>query len=448
MLLYVDAKSQTIANDNFHKQSKVEHLNSSGIKWVEGLTWKQVKEKAKSENKYIFVDCYATWCAPCKKMDKDVYTDSKVGEILNKSFFSIKVQMDVTSKDNEETKAWYADARYINREYKPEAYPCFLFFSPGGKLIHRDFGIKNPDGFINLILEAMSDPIGKYENELYQFKNEKLDYADMSRLARQVRKNKDNELALRIARKYKVDYLDRQPFEKAFSKENLKFIAEFYYYLINSKDRYFHFIYNNSQYADSLIDIENVNKISELIITGIITKEEITDMLYIDNKPLKITPNWKKISASITSKYDSYYSNKIIPNQQINYYRAVGNWKRYVLCVDKKIKHYPPSPGGKLFGEVFGDAWHLNSHAWAIFKNCNRKKLLRKALNWVNLSLQLVTDSPRSSFIDTKANILYKLGKVREAIVLEQAAVDLDHTKHHEETLEKMKKGEPTWTIK
>jgi thiol:disulfide interchange protein len=45
---------------------------SKGINFENNLSWEQVKEKAKAENKYIFVDCYATWCGPCKAMDKEV----------------------------------------------------------------------------------------------------------------------------------------------------------------------------------------------------------------------------------------------------------------------------------------------------------------------------------------------------------------------------------------
>ncbi len=47
--------------------------SSKGIKFEEGLNWQQVKEKAEKDQKYIFVDCYATRCAPCKQMEKEVY---------------------------------------------------------------------------------------------------------------------------------------------------------------------------------------------------------------------------------------------------------------------------------------------------------------------------------------------------------------------------------------
>src|SRR5687767_5878813 len=88
-----------------------------GIKWTTGLTWPQVLEKAKKENKYIFLDCYTTWCGPCKWMDKDVYTNDTVGQFFNEKFISVKVQMDQTKKDDEYVKSWYYSAANIRSQY-------------------------------------------------------------------------------------------------------------------------------------------------------------------------------------------------------------------------------------------------------------------------------------------------------------------------------------------
>jgi hypothetical protein len=57
-------------------------------------------------------------------------------------------------------------------------------------------------------------------------------------------------------------------------------------------------------------------------------------------------------------------------------------------------------------------------------------------------------DNSDAAFVDTYANILYKLGKKDDAIALETKAVGLvpDADKSsYQETLGKMKKGEKTW---
>src|SRR5262245_61023875 len=78
-----------------------------GVKFSDRLTWSQVKDEARRQNKYIFVDCYASWCGPCKKMDKEIYTQPQVGELLNERFINIKIQIDSTSHDDSKVQARY-----------------------------------------------------------------------------------------------------------------------------------------------------------------------------------------------------------------------------------------------------------------------------------------------------------------------------------------------------
>tara|TARA_R110002096_G_scaffold408842_2_gene608082 strand:+ start:2141 stop:2395 length:255 start_codon:yes stop_codon:yes gene_type:complete len=57
-------------------------IQAQGIDFSKG-NWKTIKEQAKEENKLIFVDAYTTWCGPCKIMDKNVFSDQKVGAFYN-----------------------------------------------------------------------------------------------------------------------------------------------------------------------------------------------------------------------------------------------------------------------------------------------------------------------------------------------------------------------------
>src|ERR1700744_114335 len=128
------------------------HSQDKGIHFTQGLSWQQIKEKARKENKYIFVDCYATWCAPCRRMDAEVYPDTTLGSFVNRRFISVKVQMDSTKKDQESIRVWYADAHEIQRGYKVNVLPTFLFFTPDGKLAHRSAGFSMSAHFLKLTM--------------------------------------------------------------------------------------------------------------------------------------------------------------------------------------------------------------------------------------------------------------------------------------------------------
>ena len=91
----------------------------------------------------------------------------------------------------------------------------------------------------------------------------------------------------------------------------------------------------------------------------------------------------------------------------------------------------------------------LNSAAWTVFELDTDVAVLQDALRWSDRSLQF--DPRNTSFMDTKANILYKLGKKEEAIALEKQAIASFPTRENaqvkelEETVRKMEAGEKTW---
>src|SRR5687768_7981314 len=118
-------------------------LMAQGIKFEEGLSWDQIKAKAKAEDKFIFIDCYATWCKPCKQMDKQVYIKDSVGNFMNGKFISLKIQIDSTKNDNDRTKSLYALANFLLVQYRITGFPTYLLFSPQGKVLNKDMGKKS-----------------------------------------------------------------------------------------------------------------------------------------------------------------------------------------------------------------------------------------------------------------------------------------------------------------
>ncbi len=125
-----------------------------GVNFESGLSWREIQAKAKAENKYIFIDCYTTWCGPCKWMSKSVFTQRQVGDFMNKNFISVAIQMDQTIKKIliGKIRKWYSDAKTLTEKFLIQAYPTYLFFSPDGKLVHRFTGsTANGEEFISKV---------------------------------------------------------------------------------------------------------------------------------------------------------------------------------------------------------------------------------------------------------------------------------------------------------
>jgi thioredoxin-related protein len=58
-----------------------------GIQW---LSISELSEKMKMEPKKVFFDVYATWCGPCKMLDRNTFSNRKVIEYMNKHFYAVK----------------------------------------------------------------------------------------------------------------------------------------------------------------------------------------------------------------------------------------------------------------------------------------------------------------------------------------------------------------------
>ncbi len=130
--------------------SSSDHLkDGSGICFESGKSWEEILKQAREQHKYVFVDCYTTWCGPCKMMSRDIFPQKQVGEYFNAHFINVAIQMDKTNKDAKNIQDWYADAGKLAGLYSINAYPTYLFFSSDGSLVHRKVGATtNADEFI------------------------------------------------------------------------------------------------------------------------------------------------------------------------------------------------------------------------------------------------------------------------------------------------------------
>ncbi len=87
---------------------------AQGIQFESG-TFEEARAKAKAENKILFVDVYTSWCGPCKKMAKEIFTREEVGDYFNRHFINYK-------QDGE--KGYGPE---LMKTYRIQAVPTFLF---------------------------------------------------------------------------------------------------------------------------------------------------------------------------------------------------------------------------------------------------------------------------------------------------------------------------------
>ncbi len=110
---------------------------SQGIEFFHG-TWEEALEKATEEEKVIFVDAFASWCGPCKRMAKATFPNDKVGDFFNKNFLNVK--LDYEKKE----------AATFRKKYPVSAFPTLYFIDYNGEVVHVQKGAQSVEGIINV----------------------------------------------------------------------------------------------------------------------------------------------------------------------------------------------------------------------------------------------------------------------------------------------------------
>ncbi|HET6253304.1 MAG TPA: thioredoxin family protein [Puia sp.] len=471
LIIPIFVTAQGSPKDSLHKED--------GIRFETGMLWKDILAKAKVENKPVFVDCYATWCGPCKWMAKNIFTRKEVGDYFNSHFVCAAVQLDKTAGDDQTVKNWYSVADTLHLKYQIQDYPTYLFFSPSGELIHRFTGaMKDGNEFIAKATEAI-DTATQFYARISHWEVHRHDSAYLWKAYTAANELGDEGQVKAIGDAYLALQKD------LFSKRNLQLIVKFRL-LGSSKNEWFQFYVNNAARIDDSLDgVDGIKHYVAWMLRPTIYAEEITyfraahkaiywqtvasnlekkyptlkndipklikDFLDYDitgeirNAAVKLGlthSDWNAIVQALKQRYPDYDFRRDLLATEVWYYRREKQWLDCGKAAFALIKH---------FGKEI-DGFDMNNIVWDdLFLHCDNRKYLREASKWIKLAIQ--KDGESEAYLDTYANLLYKIGYKKKAIFLESKAVETavkeqvrpEDIKTCRSNLEKMQAGKPTW---
>ena len=391
--------------------------NERGIQFIHNKTWNDIKKQAKKEKKYIFVDCFTTWCGPCKYMSRAIFTNDSVGKFMNENFLSYKAQIDSSTKDNDEIKNSYADFALINKEYDIQVYPTFLFFAPNGNLVHKFTGSMPVQEFITAVKKSLN-PETQYYNLIKQFQTNKTDVSLLKKLMTAAAEAYDD------ANPYFEAYVKTQ--KSMFTNENMGYLKSF---SEKTTDTAFKIILNNQTRYD---EIEGNGKANELIVSVILNNY----MRKLFRK--KGSADMDEETVGVIRKNFPKQASQVLALARLSILSTPPeDWKKYENALTDYMKSY---------GDITTNNAQLNEFSWNIFLHGENESNVKEALNWSRKSLS-GKDIDNPGYMDTYANLLYRSGSVEEAIKWETKAMDLEKEDKasYQETIKKMKSGEKTW---
>ena len=393
---------------------------AQGIAFETG-SWSDVLAKAKETGKPVFVDVYTTWCGPCKMMSKDVFPREDVGTFYNANFVCYKLDAEA------------GEGVTVAKQYNVRGYPTYLFVRSDGTVFYRFMGSTAAENFLRMTQTALDE------------------FKDPKTLAVW-----DSE--------YPTHQTDTAFLRAYISKRNRLEIPavdllEAYIKLLSEADR------SSKDLAKLYLDQYDDLRIGTFAFDHLVANPSIFYGMYLTYFPSFLesivqnsvraaakAKDLNQLEAAIATgkKIAALGSNLSTDDIYLSYYRMSGDQKNYMhqlfLKCDKEVAMTFTDSIQKNKQPVIAN--DLNENAWQLYLSFNNKDTLQQALRWSKRAIELAPDS--YSYLDTQACLLYKIGKQKQGIALEEKAVAMipktsaDYEKYAA-VVRRMKAGEKIW---
>ena len=347
----------------------------------ENSDFKTALAKATAENKIVFIDAYTTWCGPCKWMSKNVFTDEKVGTFYNDKFVNLKVDMEK------------GEGKDIARTYEVYAYPTLLFLDCTGKMLHISIGSRSVEEFL-LLGEAAIDP----ERQVTTM-TERYDAGERNPSFLKKYVDVITSAGIEGFDKVALEYMETQ--EDWTTDENTQFIFDYSEASMNSK--LFQYSLKNQDRFRALIGDEGFDKKVHFAAFNDGAKNGLLD---------------KKDYGTIYEHFKNYFA------------EDKAAFQAKATLIDLLMYDELPANQEKFLTETIlftasepdMDWQFYNGVAWRFYELTKDQDYLLKAADWAQKSIEYEENSYNT---DTKAHILYVIGRYDEAETMAKRSIAL-----------------------
>jgi thiol-disulfide isomerase/thioredoxin len=346
----------------------------------ETSSFEAIKEKAKKENKLIFLDAFTTWCGPCKWMAKTVFTNDTVAQFYNANFINAKIDMEK------------GEGLELAKKYTVRCYPNLLFINGDGEIVHRKGGALKPTDFI-----ALGEKTKKNEKTFAAYQQS-------------YEANKGNATFLVEYLTYLSgtclpldnvvdDYFKTQTENTYSSRANWTMIKNYvkthtsepYKYLTSHLDKFYALYTKDS--VDAKINDILLSSGKRMIYAKTLNEEQFTTFK-------------NEIGAmSIPSK------DYVLFHLNMEYFTKKEDWKNYTSELLTK-------------GDTYLKPQEYNSVAWNVYQKVTDETALNKVASWMEKLFVATTEKDELyAEYDTYACVLYKLKRKNDALKAANEAI-------------------------
>ncbi|MFC3158826.1 Thioredoxin [Chryseobacterium arachidis] len=329
------------------------------------VPFKDLIAKAKKENKIVFIDAYASWCGPCKMMERNVFTQKAVGDYYNANFVNARIDMEK------------GEGREIAAKYGVRSYPTYLFLNGDGELVSQNFGYMEESLFISMAQDVNS-PNNKKGSLKERFaKGEK----DPEFLINIMKLNSSSDF--NFAKQASERYFENKKKAEELTKDDVGLLL---FFLKSTEDKNYKTFVERKTEIIKFLPEETYKEFDNQIKLGKVVEQSI------DQQNKRINDDYfMKNAEPLVGKHDA----EIKLNQtKLSYYEKNANFPEYekaALAYYKNSEAFEPN-------ELLKAAWIFSEHV-------KTPASLKKAAEWAEKSV-MRGESSENTYILAKIYFL------------------------------------------
>lgn len=351
---------------------------------------------AHEQGKLLFIDFYTTWCVPCIKLDKLVFQNDSIRQVLGKDFVLLKY-------DAERDTVFH-----LSKKHHVSSYPTALVLNNNGFVVNRKYGFPGKEA-------------STLQQNVLAFTQASKDLHSQKKYLKGYAKDIDPSIYPGFYNAYvnrtlnKVAPADFETFfsgKKDFLKEE-DFTPLFYFgrnapskvadILLKDKERYFD-LYGK-------LDVE--------VLFYFLTSAKFAEAITANDDQ-----KYEEAVAYAKQSLSQSWLDDILPSFEIDRLKAQKKWDK-VFAIYEARKEEKGMEGNEI-----------NYICWDIYRKCDDPKVIEKACAWMK---ELTDRTPDLAYLDTYAYLLFKAGDKKNAKVIVDKAVKMGkQTGEDVSTLEKL----------
>jgi len=130
---------------------------------VNWLSFEQLEDSLAINPKNVFIEFHADWCAPCLRMQREVFTNSEVINNLNSNYYAVKMNIEtadtisfggdvfINERVNRRNPIHQIPLLMASRKNKPFSLPAMVFLDEKFQAQARYFQYLNAQQFLKIL---------------------------------------------------------------------------------------------------------------------------------------------------------------------------------------------------------------------------------------------------------------------------------------------------------